>query len=307
MMRLGLVAAICLTHTSVQGFVPSSAPSLGRGLSRTPGALSLQCQDLGEGKAPLGRRKLLQAGLLGVALAPSVVHADLFGGDSKVGWGEAQKAGVQWGGGFANPLTSQSDDFRAELVNGNGTPIIINFQKPSKWKISTNVGIAIQDYITSDSAYVLVAPNAPGVSSLKDIDSKYPLDKVFDIRGRYGTFGKVDAITVTKKKVEKEGTNEFLYIDFKFTTLSPGGREIDRTGCLKIALVDGDLVMLVASSNSNRWKKVQEEIAQTVTSYSAAAAPKTSLKSSSVDSEIGNMQALGIAGYDLLRYDSPVW
>lgn len=30
--------------------------------------------------------------------------------------------GVAWGGGFSNPLTSQSDDFRAEVVNGNGSP-----------------------------------------------------------------------------------------------------------------------------------------------------------------------------------------
>lgn len=33
---------------------------------------------------------------------------------------------------------------------------------------------------------------------------------VFDIRGRYGTFGKVDAITVTKKKVETQSYGDYM-------------------------------------------------------------------------------------------------
>ncbi len=45
--------------------------------------------------------------------------------------------------------------------------------------MSTNTGIAIQDYVTTDSAYVLVAPAKGGVLDAKDL-----LDKVFDIKGR---------------------------------------------------------------------------------------------------------------------------
>jgi hypothetical protein len=48
--------------------------------------------------------------------------------------------------------------------------------------------------------FVLAAPAPDGLKSVKELDPKYALDKVFDIRGRYGTFGKVDAITVQKIK-----------------------------------------------------------------------------------------------------------
>ena len=36
-------------------------------------------------------------------------------------------------------------------------------------------------------------------------------------------------------------------------------------------------------------------------------APKTSLKASQIETGVGNKEALGVEGYDLLRFDSPVW
>jgi len=92
-----------------------------------------------------------------------------------------------------------------QVVNPRGTPVIITLSKPKKWKISTNTGIAIQvrpagvrasparrrahgadaparratpqDYQTTESAYVVVAP-------AEQLDAKALLDKVFDINGR---------------------------------------------------------------------------------------------------------------------------
>ncbi len=52
----------------------------------------------------------------------------------------------------------------------------------------------------SMQGYVLAAPAPAGLTTIKDLNPQYALDKVFDIRGRYGTFGKVDAITVLKIK-----------------------------------------------------------------------------------------------------------
>ena len=86
---------------------------------------------------------------------------------------------------------------------------------------------------------------------------------------------------VTKTKRETNGPTDYLLVSFRsrppppppgervhrrsrarfgrrFSSLSPGGREIARTGCLKAALVDGDAFMLVSSATSNRWKYVQE-------------------------------------------------
>jgi len=41
--------------------------------------------------------------------------------------------------------------------------------------------------------------------------------QVFDIRGRYGTYGKVDSMTVTLDKTVEEGGRKYKYVDFKFT------------------------------------------------------------------------------------------
>ena len=51
----------------------------------------------------------------------------------------------------------------------------------------------------------------------------------------------------------------------------------------------------------------RQAIAETVTSFYAVETPKTSLKRSSIESGVGNKEALGVDGYDLLRYDSPIW
>eukprot|EP00960_Hanusia_phi_P024461 720099-Hanusia_phi.AAC.1 len=125
-----------------------------------------------------GRRMALEV-IAGVAAWPQVAGA-LF--EDKVGWGEADKVGVKWDGGFANPLASQPDDFNTEVVNGKGNPVVISFTKPKKWKLSTNAGITVQDYISAESAFVLVAP-AQGFS-LSTLPPDYVLEKVFDSRGR---------------------------------------------------------------------------------------------------------------------------
>jgi len=239
--------------------------------------------------------------MAGVAAWPQVASA-LF--DDKIGWGDSDKVGVQWDGGFANPLASQPDEFSTEVVNGKGNPVVISFTKPKKWKLSTNAGITVQDYITAESAFVLVAP-AQG-HSVSDLPPEYVLDKVFDSRGRYGTYGKVDSVKVTTSKVEQEGLFSYKYIDFKFTSLGPGGREIERNGCLKATIVDDDVIMFVSSSTSNRWKSVKSTIASSVVSFQAFPAPKTKIKGA-IESGIGNKNAMGVDGYDLLRFDSPVW
>jgi len=163
--------------------------------------------------------------------------------DGGTGWGEAQKAGVKWGGGFSNPLSNSDDTFQTELVNGEGNPVIISFQKPKGWKVSTNTGISVQNYVTAESAYVLVAPAS--TESVSELNPKYVLDKVFDIRGRYGTFGKIDTIDVKKTASVTEGKYQYKYIDFTFSSFTPGGREVERNGCIKVGIVDGDCIMLI--------------------------------------------------------------
>ena len=124
-------------------------------------------------------------------------------------------------------------------------PYRLAFRLVGAHQVSTNTGIAVQNYVTAESAYVLVAP-AGEAASVEELKPKYILDKVssfelswgehalcashvfsascawvratcirrrlqglseiemrqvFDIRGRYGTFGKIDTIDVKKTKV----------------------------------------------------------------------------------------------------------
>ncbi|KAJ1476042.1 hypothetical protein T484DRAFT_1908677 [Baffinella frigidus] len=120
------------------------------------------------------RRVLLQGAAAFALTTGSVANAQ-----PQVGWGEPKNSGVvKWGGGFENPLSNQGDEFTAEVVNPRGTSVFITVRKPSsKWKFSTNTGIAIQDYQTTESAYVVVAP-------AEKLEARALLDKVFDINGR---------------------------------------------------------------------------------------------------------------------------
>ena len=105
---------------------------------------------------------------------------------------------------------------------------------------------------------------------------------------------------------------------------------------MQVTVVGGDIIMLIASGTTAKWKATKEvhslasphlhecthartrslthsltharqAIAETVTSFYAVETPKTSLKRSSIESGVGNKEALGVDGYDLLRYDSPIW
>jgi hypothetical protein len=126
------------------------------------------------------RRALVQASVLSAlsVFVPAVEAAPFGLGDAMggTGWGEAQKAGVKWGGGFSNPLSGGGDNFQAELVNGKGNPLIVGFKKPKGWKVSTNTGIAVQNYVTAESAYVLVAPAQ--TDDVEEVAPQYVLDKV---------------------------------------------------------------------------------------------------------------------------------
>lgn len=48
----------------------------------------------------------------------------------------------------------------------------------SSVQVSTNAGITIQDYISADSGFILVAPLPNGKSDIDGVDPSYMLDKV---------------------------------------------------------------------------------------------------------------------------------
>lgn len=87
-----------------------------------------------EAATSLGRRAFLLGAGLAAGATPAFA-ADIFGTGAQIGWGEKQKAGISWDGGFANPLSSQPNEFAFEVVNGQGSPVVIAFEKPKKWKV----------------------------------------------------------------------------------------------------------------------------------------------------------------------------
>lgn len=131
-MRAALVLATVAQAAAFTLTPTSSVPSRTR--IATGGVLALRATDSSGGRVPsaVPRRALLAcAAALPFLAAPREAAAALpFGlgeGDgSSAGWGEAQKAGVRWGGGFSNPLSGGGDQFQAELVNGKVNAISIH-------------------------------------------------------------------------------------------------------------------------------------------------------------------------------------
>jgi hypothetical protein len=171
-------AAVLQSAAAFTGVTPGHPCARARALRI--GAAALQCSAPEPGGSAGARRRLLQASALAVlnvfSQAAEAVPFGLGDANGGTGWGEAQKAGVKWGGGFSNPLSDGGDNFQAELVNGKGNPVIVGFQKPKGWKVSTNTGIAVQNYVTAESAYVLVAP--AGADDVEEVSPQYVLDKV---------------------------------------------------------------------------------------------------------------------------------
>ena len=133
-MRAALVLATVAQAVAFTLTPTSSVPSRTR--IAEGGVLALRASDSSGGRVSLDgavpRRALLAcAAALPLVAAPREAAAALpFGlgeGDgSSAGWGEAQKAGVRWGGGFSNPLSGGGDQFQAELVNGKVNAISIH-------------------------------------------------------------------------------------------------------------------------------------------------------------------------------------
>mmetsp|Transcript_32282 Transcript_32282/g.47351 ORF Transcript_32282/g.47351 Transcript_32282/m.47351 type:complete len:310 (+) Transcript_32282:111-1040(+) len=174
----------------------------------------------------------------------------------------------------------RSGSVLAEILTGtkaNPSAVLVSFACP--WKLETGpvFDVECRDGKTGEGAFLAVTKSVDG-KSISELSSQFFLDRLFDPTGRFSFYGPPTDIKVKSSKVE----GDRRYIEFSFSNLSQStNAEIPRKGLLVATIPQGtdNAVMLVASANASRWKKSAEATCtQTVESFRATPAPKSSLK-----------------------------
>jgi hypothetical protein len=169
----------------------------------------------------------------------------------------------------------------AEILTGtkaNPKAVLVSFASPW-WKLETGpvFDIECRDGRSGDGAFVAVTRSTGG-KSLANLPDSFFLERLFDPTGRYSFYGAPTDIKVKKSYVEGNSR----YMDISFSNLSQStNSEIPRKAFLVATIPDGtdSAVMLVGSANASRWSKGSEKnVRDTVLSFRAVPAPKTSMK-----------------------------
>lgn len=177
-------------------------------------------------------------------------------------------------------LQDKSGAVSAEILTGtraNPQAVLVSFTCP--WKLETGpmFDVECRDGKTGDGAFLAVTKPAQG-KSLSSLPSSFFLDRLFDPTGRFSFYGPPTDVRVKSDKVE--GNNRLLELSFSNLSQSTNA-EIPRKALLVATIPQGsdNAVMLVASASASRWKKgASDTVKETVESFRAVPAPKTSMK-----------------------------
>jgi hypothetical protein len=98
--------------------------------------------------------------------------------------------------------------------------------------------------------------------------------QVFSTEGRFGAYG-----SATDIKVLSSEKGAVRYLDVAFSALSPGQTEVPRRALVAALQPEGspNIVMLVGSSTSGLWKKVEPAQRRMAQTFKVARVRKTSL------------------------------
>ncbi|KAL7536819.1 hypothetical protein ACHAXR_007415 [Thalassiosira sp. AJA248-18] len=173
----------------------------------------------------------------------------------------------------------RSGNVLAEILLGKAadpTPVLATFSSP--WPLAKGglFDVECRDAKTGDGAFLTVA-HAKG-KSISDLSKSFFTDSLFGSSGRFSFYGSPTDIKV--KKSEVDGSYRCLEIVFSNLSQSTNA-EIPRTALVAATIPEGtdDVVMLVGSSTSNRWKRGSEKsVRQTVESFKATLAPTSGMK-----------------------------
>lgn len=176
-------------------------------------------------------------------------------------------------------LQSKKGDVTAEILVGqdNLTPALASFSSP--WPLAKGglFDVECREASSGDGAFLTVA-KATSSSSIGDLPKTFFTENLFSSTGRFSFYGAPTDIKVKKSNVE----GAYRYLEISFANLSQStNAEIPRTALVVATIPEGtqDVVMLVGSSTSNRWKKGSEKaVRSTVESFRVSLAPTSGLK-----------------------------
>lgn len=177
-------------------------------------------------------------------------------------------------------LQDKSGAVSAEILTGtraNPEAVLVSFVSP--WQLQTGpvYDVECRDAKTGDGAFLAVTKQANG-KSLESLPSSFFLDRLFDPTGRFSFYGPPTDVKIKSDTVQ--GNNRYLELSFSNLSQSTNA-EIPRKALLAATIPSGsdNAVMLVASANASQWKKgASERVKQTIESFRAVPAPKTSMK-----------------------------
>jgi len=178
-------------------------------------------------------------------------------------------------------LQASNGDVGAEILVGtkaNPTSVLVSFNAPFKLERGGVFDIECRDGRSGDGAFVAVTESTNG-KTIGELPSSFFLQRLFDPTGRFSFYGSPTDVKVKKSTLSDDGDRRFLEVSFSNLSQSTNA-EIPRNAVLVATIPKGteNAVMLVASSNSNRWRKGAETAARLIVdSYRAIPAPKTSL------------------------------
>lgn len=178
----------------------------------------------------------------------------------------------------------RSGNVLAEILIGkvstDPTPILATFSSP--WPLAKGAlfDVECRDAKTGDGAFLTVAP-AKGKGSLADLPKSYFTEALFSKTGRFSFYGSPTDVRVKKSTMVDEA-GRYRLLEIVFSNLSQStNAEIPRTALVAATIPEGcdDVVMLVGSATSNRWKRGAEaSVRGTVESFKATLAPKSGMK-----------------------------
>mmetsp|Transcript_41268 Transcript_41268/g.86631 ORF Transcript_41268/g.86631 Transcript_41268/m.86631 type:complete len:320 (-) Transcript_41268:255-1214(-) len=181
----------------------------------------------------------------------------------------------------ADVLQSKGGEVSAEILVGTKaqpTSVLVSFSAPYKLETGSVFDVECRDGKTGDGAFLAVTEAAKG-KSVDELPSSFFLERLFDPTGRFSFYGPPTDVKVKKSTLLD---NDRRMLEISFSNLSQStNAEIPRNAVLVATIPKGtdNAVMLVASSNSGRWRKGADGTARgIVDSFRAIPAPKTSMK-----------------------------
>lgn len=174
----------------------------------------------------------------------------------------------------------RSGNVLAEILLGSAadpTPVLATFSSPLPLAKGGLFDVECRDAKTGDGAFLTVARGAKG-KSVSDLPKTFFTESLFSSTGRFSFYGSPTDIKVRKSEVD----GQYRILEIVFSNLSQStNAEIPRTALVAATIPEGcdDVVMLVGSATSNRWKRgAEKSVRETVGSFKATLAPKSGMK-----------------------------